>query len=578
MFCTHCGHEVSDGAKFCTFCGARLAHFDEPAGSAAESTSDAAPEEAAEKEAPDATSLAAGSSDEGADDASPEAGDGQASLDGEGGESSDGDGAAEPAGTDEVGEDARGGASDGGTGDDGSEGTVEGDAGEKAELSDAGETTLLDGGETTLLNTGETTLLGNGETTLLDTGETALIGADDATHAASASGETTTVPAAPVTTELPKGETEAFPAEDEGEPAADGLDVLPETPASQATKFCVNCGATVPVGARFCTNCGQLADVPAGTQPSPEAAPTVAPSEPAQAHQGPAGPAATGEYARPASGGHASTGLVVLVTALVTLAVACGIVAGLHYVGALGNPQALSFLPMREQPDAAPATTDAAAQATTAAPATTAATPAATASAAQNVTLKDFKGQDEQAARDGIAAAGLTVGKVTTQSSDSVEKGRVISQSVTGSAKKGTTVDLVVSSGSAAATPAQRQYVVVDQAMTWEQAKAYCEQNGGHLAVVQTEDDWNRVLALMKADGRKVFWLGASRVNGNFQWVDGSALSYSAFASGEPNNETGDENYLAVFNSNDNWGWYDVPNDLSSFYKPERMAFVMEKD
>lgn len=603
MFCTHCGHEVGDGAKFCTHCGARLAPLGESEGSsesatvglsqpASESMPDGLSESAPEGEDP----VAPSSSDEAAADASP----------GEPSEPSGG--AKEPSESDAdadveaSGSDAPGGGGTGveASGSDAPGGSGAGDASDADDAVDvADKTNLLDTGETTLLGTGETVLLGNGETTrlgddkttlldggetsLLDTGETSLLGSGDATGVVSAAGETATVPATPKTAELPRRETEAFPAEDEGEPATDGLDVLPEAPAPQATKFCVNCGATVPAGARFCTNCGQLADVPADAQDAAQAFPAAVASPAGPAQQGPdasaSGQVAPGNHDRPSSGGHVSTGLVVLVTALVTLVVACGIVAGLHYVGALGNPQALSFLPMREQPAAAPATTAPAAQTTAAAPASTAAAPAATTSATQNVTLKDYKGQDEQTARDGIAAAGLTVGTVTAQSSNSVEKGRVISQSVTGSVKRGTAVDLVVSSGAAAAaTPAQRQYTVVDQAMTWEQAKAYCEQNGGHLAVVQTEDDWNRVLALMKADGRKVFWLGASRVNGSFQWVDGSAISYSAFASGEPNNETGDENYLAVFNSNDNWGWYDVPNDLSSFYKPERMAFVMEKD
>lgn len=272
-------------------------------------------------------------------------------------------------------------------------------------------------------------------------------------------------------------------------------------------------------------------------------------------------------------------GRAVALVVLLVLVIAAATVAGLHYVGVLGDPEWLRFLPMREVPaETQAATTDAA---TTDAATTVAATTQAATNGQAYVQLPSLAGKSEQEARDAISAAGLTVGSVTTQESSSVVAGRVISQSASGSVPKGTSVDLVISKGSPTPTNnpgAAKTYVIVDQAMTWSEAKAYCEQNGGRLATIHSQEEWDQVLALMQADGRKVYWLGAQRTSDGFQWLDGTSVTFSAYASGEPNNDTGDENYLAVFDSNGSWGWYDVPNDISSYYKSEKMAFVMEKD
>ena len=337
-----------------------------------------------------------------------------------------------------------------------------------------------------------------------------------------------------------KSETVAFP--DHNPDDTDGLDVIPDAP-------------------------GPAAGVPAGPG---AAVPPDVPATPDQ--QQPSGPSR-----------RRSKVPLVIVTVALLLAVAAAVVAGLHYVGALGDPAWLRFLPMRDAPatePAAPATTGG----PETVPATSPATAAASAQAASsNVTLPNLAGKTEDEARKAITDAGLAVGNVTTRESSSVVAGRVISQSASGSLPKGTKVDLVVSTGTPAATTsstsaATKSYVVVEQAMTWTEAEAYCEQNGGRLAVITSQADWDQVSSLIQASDRKVFWLGARRSGESFTWVDGSSLSFEAFADGEPNDDTGDEDYLAVLNSNGSLGWYDVPNDVSQYYKAEKIGFVMEKD
>lgn len=130
---------------------------------------------------------------------------------------------------------------------------------------------------------------------------------------------------------------------------------------------------------------------------------------------------------------------------------------------------------------------------------------------------------------------------------------------------------------SASTIPQTKTYRIIDQAMSWTDAENYCVQNGGELASITSQEEWDQVQALIRADGRGIFWIGGRRdSSGNFTWTDGSTFSFSSWADGEPNNDGGPEDYLVVYDVKGNLAWYDVPNDVSSYYKEEKMAFVME--
>ncbi|MGN0055639.1 MAG: lectin-like protein [Atopobiaceae bacterium] len=130
---------------------------------------------------------------------------------------------------------------------------------------------------------------------------------------------------------------------------------------------------------------------------------------------------------------------------------------------------------------------------------------------------------------------------------------------------------------SASTIPQTKTYRIIDQAMSWTDAENYCVQNGGELASITSQEEWDQVQALIRADGRGIFWIGGRRdSSGNFTWTDGSTFSFSSWADGEPNNDGGPEDYLVVYDVKGNLAWYDVPNDISSYYKEEKMAFVME--
>ena len=123
------------------------------------------------------------------------------------------------------------------------------------------------------------------------------------------------------------------------------------------------------------------------------------------------------------------------------------------------------------------------------------------------------------------------------------------------------------------------RYEIINERMTWAEAEAYCEAEGGHLATVGSEEEYAKILEAAGTTSRQVLWLGASRQSdGTFRWVDGEELSYTDWMTGEPNNETGDEDYLVMFIVNGEWVWSDVPNDVSTYYGENTVGFVCEWD
>lgn len=123
------------------------------------------------------------------------------------------------------------------------------------------------------------------------------------------------------------------------------------------------------------------------------------------------------------------------------------------------------------------------------------------------------------------------------------------------------------------------EYTVVQGIRTWSDAKAYCEIQGGHLATVVSQEEYDQITAKADETGCVVLWLGAERMgDGEFAWVTGEEFSFDVWASGEPNNDGGNENYLGMMKIQGIWSMYDMPNDVSAYYGSDKVGFVMEKD
>lgn len=135
-------------------------------------------------------------------------------------------------------------------------------------------------------------------------------------------------------------------------------------------------------------------------------------------------------------------------------------------------------------------------------------------------------------------------------------------------------------------SPASRNvtFTLVQRPLTWDEAEAYCEAHGGCLAQPQTQEELEKIKALVCESDARAIWLGATRDESGesgsetgFVWLDGTPVANCGFAAGEPNNEGGMENRLALLRSGDSCQIYDVPSSFASLYPEGIIGFVMEQ-
>lgn len=112
-----------------------------------------------------------------------------------------------------------------------------------------------------------------------------------------------------------------------------------------------------------------------------------------------------------------------------------------------------------------------------------------------------------------------------------------------------------------------KHFAVFRQLLPWKQAKAFCEKQGGHLAMVRTEEESKYVIALLESEHIRVTFLGATdeQREGRWLWIDGTPMTYANWdtAKGQPNNNNGRgkvEHYL-VLRGDMGGVWWDFPGD-----------------
>ncbi|MEE1013190.1 MAG: lectin-like protein [Clostridia bacterium] len=93
-------------------------------------------------------------------------------------------------------------------------------------------------------------------------------------------------------------------------------------------------------------------------------------------------------------------------------------------------------------------------------------------------------------------------------------------------------------------------YKVFDNSMTWEEAKEYCNDLGGHLVTITGEEEQDFIEILLEDGQKKQYWIGM-RTAGGPSWITGETYEYSNWDRGEPNNQhkaSSDEDYVHIYN------------------------------
>ena len=120
--------------------------------------------------------------------------------------------------------------------------------------------------------------------------------------------------------------------------------------------------------------------------------------------------------------------------------------------------------------------------------------------------------------------------------------------------------------------------LIDDVALKWDDAKKYCEERGGHLATITSEDEENFLKDLVSKQGTKnSYWLGGY-VNkiGMWNWITGEKFSYTNWGAGQPDNYLGKEDVLMMYresnpmnpSSSPLGAWNDIRRDGECNHEP----------
>lgn len=84
---------------------------------------------------------------------------------------------------------------------------------------------------------------------------------------------------------------------------------------------------------------------------------------------------------------------------------------------------------------------------------------------------------------------------------------------------------------------------------TWEEAKEYCENIGGHLAIISSKNENDALYKYLIDSGYETAYFGYSdsESEGIWKWVLENESSYTNWHSDEPNNDSGGENYAELY-------------------------------
>ena len=100
------------------------------------------------------------------------------------------------------------------------------------------------------------------------------------------------------------------------------------------------------------------------------------------------------------------------------------------------------------------------------------------------------------------------------------------------------------------------RYEVVNEPMSWEEAKLEAERRGGYLAVITSRAENTLVRDLITRQGNTDFyWLGGQAdTSRRWSWVTGEPFSYANWSANNPDNAQGNQDKIAMTRTYFSWG------------------------
>jgi hypothetical protein len=116
-------------------------------------------------------------------------------------------------------------------------------------------------------------------------------------------------------------------------------------------------------------------------------------------------------------------------------------------------------------------------------------------------------------------------------------------------------------------------YAVIYEKVPWHTARDKCQRMGGQLVVIPDAPTWDFVKGLSKSR----VWLGATdeKIEGEWVWVDGTQMRFTAWLPGKPNNYAGKDHYLTTTPLKNN-GWEDMPKEWDAWKEANIVGYVCE--
>lgn len=120
-------------------------------------------------------------------------------------------------------------------------------------------------------------------------------------------------------------------------------------------------------------------------------------------------------------------------------------------------------------------------------------------------------------------------------------------------------------------THGEHSYELYNDLLTWEEAKAKCEELGGHLVTINSQEEQIAIEEALRKGVRGNYYLGGKTEKNQYVWITGEAFTYSNWAVNEPNNYVGEQGYYVIKKSTNKW---DDVNKLQKYgficeYEPD---------